>query len=552
MEILTNIFKNQIINTLFFISITSVMGLYIGNIKISGIAIGITGVLFSGILISYLNIPLNDEVIHFTREFGLILFIYAVGIGVGKSFFSSFKKNGLKYNAFTIIIVLLNVILTFTIFKIFNIEKTLMIGMYCGSVTNTPALGSAQNLAINYIDSSKLAEISTGYALTYPGTIVALVLTMIILKIIFKKDIENEITTSYSKLSSSDIKNLNINVENKNLDNTMIKDIPAIDKLNIIVTRIKKNGKIYLANPNTVLNIGDIILAVGKEKNLIEFSKIVGSISKEDLKKETSSNITHTRVVVSKKDVIGKKISETQIPSYDVIVTRALRSDVEFIVNDEYTFQLGDNVVIVGEKDNLEKVIKILGNSPKDLNHTDLIPIFIGIIVGIIIGNIPFKLPFFSDQITLGVAGGLLVSAIIFSNIENIGRISWYIPPASSILLREFGIVLFLTAVGLKTGKNFFNTIIYGSGIKIMILGFLISFLPIFILGIIAKKFYGINYFTLTGILSGSMTDPPALAFANSMTDSNLPSMAYATVYPLTMFLRIITAQIFVIYFYAH
>ena len=550
MEILANLFiKNQIVSTLFFISLASVIGLYLGNIKIANITIGITGVLFSGILLSYLNIPLNNEVLHFVREFGLILFIYAVGMSVGKSFFSSFKRNGLKYNTIAVLIIFLNLILTIAIFKIFKIEKSLVIGMYCGAVTNTPALGSAQNLASNYIDPQKISEISAGYALTYPGTIVALVLTIIILKILFKKEIESEFILP--KTSRSLIKTLNIKVENKNLNNLMIKDIPAIDELNVIVTRVKKNDKILLATSETILNLGDVILAVGKEENLNEFVKIVGSPSTEDLAKETASNITHTRVIVTQKDIIGKKVSDTPIPSYGVIITRALRSDVEFIVDDEYTFHLGDNVVVVGEKENIQKVIKLLGNSPKDLNHTDLIPIFIGIIVGIIIGNIPFKMPFFSQGLTLGVAGGLLISAIIFSNIEHIGKISWYIPPASSILLREFGIVLFLTAVGLKTGKIFFTTIFHGIGIKIMILGFFISFLPVFLIGIIIKKFYGINYFTLIGILSGSMTDPPALAFANSLTDSNLPSMAYATVYPLTMFLRIITAQILVIYFYA-
>lgn len=541
--------NNQILLTLLIISLTGLIGLYIGSFKIFKINIGITGVLFAGIILSYTGIKLNEEILHFIREFGLVLFIYAVGIQVGQGFFSSFRKNGLFYNLFTFIIVSLNVAITLLISFFSKIDKSVIIGMYCGGVTNTPALASAQATAATLNHPEIINNISSGYALTYPGTILSLVLSIILIRVLFKDECNRDIEFASQPKDRSKITNITVKVENKNLDNTKIKDIPAIDDLNIVVSRIKKGNQIRVAHPDDTINTGDLILAVGEEDNLNKFIKIVGSKSEENLK-ETGGKIIHTRVVVTKKDLIGKKISETKIPSYNVVITRVSRADREFIISDDYVIQLGDNIVMVGEEDDIKKAISLLGNSPKDLNYTDLVPIFIGIIAGIIIGAIPFKLPFITQSLKLGIAGGLLISAIIFANIGNIGKISWYIPPQSTILLRELGIIMFLAAVGLKSGKNFFEMLLSTEGLKIIALGLMISFIPIFMMGVILKKKYKLNYLTISGILSGSMTDPPALAFANSLADSNLPTMAYATVYPLTMFLRIISAQILVLIFY--
>lgn len=541
------VFSNDIITTLFAISITALTGTFVGNIKIFKINIGITGVLFAGIILSYIGIPYSEELIHFIRDFGLVLFVYAVGIQVGNGFFSSFKKNGLFYNISAISVIILNIIIIFLLKHILKIDNTTLIGIYCGSVTNTPSLAQAQTTAssFNILD---IENISSAYALTYPGAIFSVILSMIIIRYIFKNEIEDE-EKKITNINKTNITSITAIVENKNIDNIKIKEIPAIDELKIIITRVKKNNNIIVANANTVINTGDIILCVGEENNLNEFIKIVGSKANIDLKKE-SKKIISTRAIVTNKDIIGKHIYETKIPSYEVIITRASRSDIEFLVSDDYTFHFGDNILIVGELENIEKAIKYIGNSPKELNHPDLVPIFIGIITGILIGAIPFTLPFVSQKLTLGLAGGCLISAIIFSNLGNIGKISWYIPPASNLMLRELGIVMFLSCVGLKSGHNFFDMIINKNGYIIVLSGLFVSFIPVFVVGIILKKFYKIHYLTLCGILSGSMTDPPALSYANSTTSSNLPAISYATVYPITMFLRIVSAQIIVILLY--
>lgn len=545
MEIFNEIFSNPVISTLFAVTLTGMIGLLIGDIKIRGIKIGITGALFSGIVLSYAGIKYNDEIVHFLREFGLVIFVYAVGIQVGSGFFSSFRKNGLILNISAIIVVIINVLMVLFLKFFLKFEPLTSIGLYCGAVTNTPALASAQGAVTSINQSIDISQISSSYAIAYPGAIFAIITAMIILKNIFPQQMQIQ---SSSQIKN-DITNRTLVVENPNLNNIKICDIPALDELNIIITRIKKNKDTMVALPDTVVNTGDRILAVGRKNNLDEFEKIVGKKSDEDLIKETQ-RILNTRVVVTNKNLIGKKIQETKIPSYGVVVTRVSRSDVEFLISDDYEINFADQLVIVGEEENVKMASSYIGNSPKELNHTDLVSIFIGIITGIIIGSFRFSLPFAGKSLNLGLAGGLLVSAIIFSNIRNIGRISWYIPPAANIIIRELGIVIFLSCVGLKSGANFFSMISSYTGVKIVLSGFFISFLAVFVVGFILLKFYKQNCLTVFGLMSGSMTDPPALAWAQTFSDSNLVSMAYASVYPLTMFLRIITAQILVFIFY--
>ncbi len=547
-DFLKSIFSNDIISTLFSLSLTILVGLFIGSIKIFKINIGITGVLFAGLGLSYLGVSFNEVFINFIRDFGLVLFVYAVGIQVGNGFFSAFKKNGLVFNLAALFIIIGNIIMVLFIKKILRFDGLTSIGIYCGSVTNTPALAASQEI-VSTISVASLNIISAAYALTYPGAIVSLVLTMIILKNIFRKEYEEEITKISEQKEATKIINVSARIENKNLDNIMLKDIPAIDELKIVITRIKKADGIYVAQPETKLNIGDIVLCVGEEKNIDEFVKIIGSMVDFDFKKQ-SEKIINTRAIVTNKNLVGKKISETKIPSYRVVITRVSRSDVEFIVSNDYEIQLGDNLVIVGEEENVLKVIKFIGNSPKDLNHPNLIPIFIGIILGIILGILPLYLPFISKPLKLGLAGGTLIAAIILSNTGNIGKISWYIPPAANLMLREIGIVMFLAAVGLKSGASFFKMFSTYNGLIIIISGFFVSITPITIAGYILKKYYKLHYLTICGLLSGAMTDPPALAYANSIADSNLQSIAYSTVYPFTMFMRIVSAQILVFILY--
>lgn len=545
MEFFKELLNNPIISTLLAISLTGFLGLLIGDIKIGGIKLGIAGTLFSGIILSYLGLKYSQEAIHFLREFGLILFVYSIGMQVGSGFFSSFKKNGFFLNLAAFFVVLGNIIIALLVKYFFINEPAKVVGLYCGAVTNTPSLASAQGALSSLNLSQDIETLSSSYAIAYPGAIFAIIVAMILLKRIFKIELSN-ISQPTQK---DEIENRPILVENKNLNEISINEIPAIDDLNIIITRIKRGNEIFLALADTKIKEGDIILAVGKKNNLDEFEKIVGRRVNVDLKKE-STRIINTRVIVTNKSIVGKRISETKIPSYGVVVTRVSRSDVEFLASDDYEINFADQLVIVGDEDNVKRASQYIGNSPKELNHPDLVPIFIGIIVGIIIGNIPFTIPFITKPVKLGLAGGLLVSAIFFSNLRHIGRISWYIPPAANIMLREFGIVIFLSCVGLKSGSNFFSVLLQKEGLYLILLGFIMSFLPVFVIGLILIKFYRQNYLGVCGLMSGSMTDPPALAWAQKLSETNLVSMYYASVYPFTMFLRIISSQILIFLFY--
>lgn len=530
------------------LTLAGAVGLFIGQLKIFKINIGIAGVLFAGIILSYFGIKPNEKILEFVREFGLILFVYAVGTQVGPGFLSSFKKDGIKFNLMATGIIISGIFITIIIAKFFNIDSPSAIGMYCGAVTNTPSLAAAQQTMMNTPFAEKISDISVGYALAYPGAIAAIILSMILIRSLFSKESEGDIEGFAKPLSSSKIENYSIKVENKNLNGVKIKDIPAIDSFNIVVSRILKGEKVSVAHEEEILALGDIILAVGEKENLDKFMKIVGSLSEIDLRK-LPGKIIHSRVIVSKKNMVGKTLSESGIFSHNVIATRAARADVEFMVNDDYALQYGDNLVLVGEESDVKKASAMLGNSPKDLNHPQLIPVFIGIIAGVVIGSIPFNIPGFSQPLKLGLAGGPLLAAIFFSNIQNIGTISWYMPPAGNLMIREIGIVLFLASVGLKSGENFFHMLIYGAGLKIAALAFLISFIPVFGAGLIMKIKYKSNYLSLCGALAGSMTDPPALAFANSISPSSAASVSYASVYPWVMFLRIVSAQLLVLFF---
>jgi putative transport protein len=349
-----------------------------------------------------------------------------------------------------------------------------------------------------------------------------------------------------SETRGQEISSLSIQVDNRNLEGLKVNDIPALHELGVVVSRVYHDGKMIVAHDDTVLHFGDVILAVGRPENVRKFMLVVGSQSGMDLKK-VPSRIIHSRVIVTRKEVMGKTLDALKLESqYDVVATRVARAEVEFVVSDDYVLQFADNLVIVGEEASVAKAAALLGNSPKDLNHPQLIPAFIGIGLGVILGSIPIAVPGLSAPLKLGLAGGPLIMAILLSYAQTIGPLNWYMPPAGNLMLRELGIVLFLACVGLKAGGRFVETLVNGNGVEIVALSFVITVAPIIILGVLAKARYKLNYMSLCGALAGSMTDPPALAFATGMAGSNLPAMAYATVYPLAMIMRVISAQVIV------
>lgn len=550
MDLLSPLFSPQSAAwSVFVIMLVSAGGLALGNIRAAGINLGIAGVLFSGILFGHFGLQVDHVTLEFLRDFGLILFVYSIGTQVGPGFFSSFKKQGIQLNLLAAAVVLGGIAVTLGVARLAGFDIATAVGMYAGAVTNTPSLAAAQQ-ALTVISPEAANAASVGYALAYPGAILGIILTMILIRWLFRSQAERDMQEVHGEKAASSLLNASITVENKNLEGLMIKDIPAIKELGVVVSRVYHAGQLGVAHDDTVIHSGDTLLAVGLEENLKKFTLVVGSKSETDLKK-LPSRILHSRVIVTHKEVIGKTLAELNLESrYDVVATRVARADVEFLVSDSYTLQFADNLVIVGEADAVAKAAALLGNSPKDLNHPQLIPAFIGIAAGVALGSVPISLPGLDAPVKLGLAGGPLIMAIVLSYIQHIGPLNWYLPPAGNLMLRELGIVLFLACVGLKAGGRFFETLLHGGGVYIVLFSFLITVLPILIVGIFAKVKLKLNYMSLCGALAGSMTDPPALAFANAMSPSNLPAMSYATVYPLVMILRVISAQVLVLLFF--
>ena len=549
MDLFSLLFSPQSVAwSVFVIMLVAAGGLAIGNISVAGINLGIAGVLFSGILFGHFGLDINHDTLEFLRDFGLILFVYSIGTQVGPGFFSSFKKQGLQLNLLAAAVVLGGVAAALAAARLAGFDIATAVGMYAGAVTNTPSLAAAQQ-TLGAVSPEAVNSASVGYALAYPGAILGIILTMILIRRLFKAQAEQDLLTVHAEKAASALINASITVENKNLEGLKIKDIPAIDQLGVVVSRFYHGGQLGVAHDDTVIHTGDVLLAVGLEESVKKFTLVVGSRSEMDLKK-LPSQIIHSRVIVTHKEVIGKTLDEIGLEAqYDVAATRVARADVEFLVSDSYVLQFADNLVIVGSEAAVARAAALLGNSPKDLNHPQLIPAFIGIAAGVLLGSIPISIPGLGAPVKLGLAGGPLIMAIVLSYVQHIGPLNWYLPPAGNLMLRELGIVLFLACVGLKAGGKFFETLLNGNGLQIVLFSFLITVLPIVIIGIFAKARLKLNYMSLCGALAGSMTDPPALAFANSMSPSNLSAMSYATVYPLVMILRVISAQVMVLLF---
>ena len=549
MDLFSLLFSPQSVAwSVFVIMLVAAGGLAIGNVSVAGINLGIAGVLFSGILFGHFGLDINHDTLEFLRDFGLILFVYSIGTQVGPGFFSSFKKQGLQLNLLAAAVVLGGVAAALAAARLAGFDIATAVGMYAGAVTNTPSLAAAQQ-TLGAVSPEAVNSASVGYALAYPGAILGIILTMILIRRLFKAQAEQDLLTVHAEKAASALINASITVENKNLEGLKIKDIPAIDQLGVVVSRFYHGGQLGVAHDDTVIHAGDVLLAVGLEESVKKFTLVVGSRSEMDLKK-LPSQIIHSRVIVTHKEVIGKTLDEIGLEAqYDVAATRVARADVEFLVSDSYVLQFADNLVIVGSEAAVARAAALLGNSPKDLNHPQLIPAFIGIAAGVLLGSIPISIPGLSAPVKLGLAGGPLIMAIVLSYVQHIGPLNWYLPPAGNLMLRELGIVLFLACVGLKAGGRFFETLLNGNGLQIVLFSFLITVLPIVIIGIFAKARLKLNYMSLCGALAGSMTDPPALAFANSMSPSNLSAMSYATVYPLVMILRVISAQVMVLLF---
>lgn len=544
--------------TVSVLALVAVVGLWIGNIKVRGVGFGIGGVLFGGIIVGHFvdqaGMTLSSDMLHFIQEFGLILFVYTIGIQVGPGFFASLRVSGLRLNLFAILIVIIGGLVTAILHKIFAIPLPVVLGIFSGAVTNTPALGAGQQILRDLgTPMEAVDQMGMSYAMAYPFGICGILLTMWLMRMIFRVNVEAEAKQHEDTLSNghSLIQTMNIRVENPNLNNMAIQDVPILNSDKIICSRLKRDETLMVPSPGTIIQSGDLLHLVGQPADLHNAQLVIGQEVDTSLSTR-GTDLRVERVVVTNEKVLGKRIRDLHFKErYDVVISRLNRAGVELVASSDASLQFGDILNLVGRPSSIDAVANVVGNTQQKLQQVQMLPVFIGIGLGVLLGSIPLFVPGFPVALKLGLAGGPLIMALILGRIGSIGKLYWFMPPSANLALRELGIVLFLAVVGLKSGGDFIDTLTQGDGLSWIGYGIFITAIPLITVGLLARIFAKMNYLTLCGMLAGSMTDPPALAFANNLhATSGAAALSYATVYPLVMFLRIITPQLLAVLFW--
>ncbi|MFZ1307424.1 MAG: putative transporter [Ferruginibacter sp.] len=549
-ELFTN---NSIAQSVLIFGLVIAVGIWLGRLKIGGIALGVTWVLFTGMFLSYLGIAVDERTEHFLKEFGLVLFVYSIGLQVGPGFFASLKKSAFHNNLLAIITVSLGVLVTIILYYASRNHISVMAGIMSGAVTNTPGLAAAQAAVSDlHITGTDRSLITLAYAVAYPFGVFGIIGSLLLLKKIFRIDI---------KVQQELHRRLNMIRSNKpvshhfKLENTMLIGQPLIKlfemlKERIIVSRMLHEGEIITPTPETVLAENDVLLIVATKKEAEQLKLIVGSYSDINLKASTESNLISRTIYVTKKSVTHKRLGDLpELFQQNFTMTRLSRAGIEMVPHGDIYLQLGDSIKVVGTEEGVKIVSEALGNSLKKLEVPDLAPIFIGIVLGVILGSIPFHFPGMPVAIKIGMAGGPLIVALMLSRFGNKFYLNNYTTNSANLMIRELGICLFLASVGLSSGKNLSVAFSDGRGFIWMMMGIAITIIPLVVTGIIAKKYFKKTYFEICGLLAGASTDPPALAFATKLAGSDIPSVTYATVYPVTMILRIVAAQLLILLF---
>ncbi|HDS8890520.1 TPA: putative transporter [Enterobacter hormaechei] len=544
--------------TVSVLALVAVVGLWLGNIKIRGVGFGIGGVLFGGIFVGHfadqLGWVLSADMLHFIQEFGLILFVYTIGIQVGPGFFASLRVSGLRLNLFAFGIVVMGGLVTAILHKLFAIPLPVVLGIFSGAVTNTPALGAGQQILRDLgIPADVVDQMGMSYAMAYPFGICGILLSMWLVRVLFRVNVEQEAKEHESTLTNGHalIKTINIRVENPNLNNMAIQDVPILNSATIICSRLKRDETLMVPSPDTLIQHGDLLHLVGQPADLNNARLVIGQEVDTSLSTR-GTDMRVERVVVTNEKVLGKKIRDLQVKErYDVVISRLNRAGVELVASQDASLQFGDILNLVGRPSSIDAVADMVGNAQQKLQQVQMLPVFIGVGLGVMLGSIPLYVPGFPVALKLGLAGGPLIMALILGRIGSIGKLYWFMPPSANLALRELGIVLFLAVVGLKSGGDFVDTLVNGKGMSWVGYGIFITAIPLITVGLLARIFAKMNYLTLCGMLAGSMTDPPALAFANNLhATSGAAALSYATVYPLVMFLRIITPQLLAVLFW--
>ncbi|NDV58395.1 putative transporter [Bacteroides sp. 519] len=549
---------NGIAHSILILAVVIAVGIQLGKIKIFGVSLGVTLVLFMGILLGHFGFHVDGELLHFLKEFGLILFVFSVGMQVGPGFFSSFKKGGITLNMLACGIVFLAVATTIVIHIITGIPMSTMAGIMSGAVTNTPGLGAAQQ-AYNDIFGKPDETIALGYAVAYPLGVVGIILSMLLIRYFFRVNLEKEhkqIEESEQEQSHGAIP-ISFIVKNPAIFNKTIAQVSVLlEGLEFVISRIyyNENHTIEIADANSILHENDRIFVITTDQNIETIKTFFGEEISMDRKQwiPTDSELISRRVIVTRSELNGKRLGDLQLRRlHGINVTRLNRSGVDLVANRSLTLQLGDKLTVVGSEVAVNKVTEIFGNSQKRLNEPNLVTIFLGITLGVILGSIPFVFPGIPQPVKLGLAGGPLIVAILISRFGYRYKLITYTTLSANLMLREVGIALFLACVGLSAGEGFVDTIVNKGGYTWIGYGFLITTIPLLIIGFVGRYFFKLNYFTLMGLIAGSTTDPPALAYSNATAGNDAPAVSYATVYPLTMFLRVLSAQLLILFFYA-
>ena len=562
MNWIINLFTNteSIAHISLLYAVVIAVGILLGKIKIGGISLGVTFVLFAGIVAGHIGFTAPVNILSFIQDFGLILFVFCIGLQVGPGFFESFKKGGVTLNLLSTSIVLLNVAVMFGCYYIFfdTTDKTnlpMMVGTLYGAVTNTPGLGAANESleSVWKATNGAIPQIASGYACAYPLGVLGTIGATIAVRFITRTrlaDEEEELKEDEAENPHAKPHQMHLMVNNTYLAGRTVAQINEFLNRDVVFSRLLHEGKYSIPSSKDKFEMGDEVLVVCAEADAEAIQAFIGpelDTPWED--DESNQPLVSRRIVVTNSSMNGKTLGKMHFSSvFGVTVTRISRQGMDVFASRNYRFQVGDKILVVGPEDNVNRIAELMGNSVKRLDTPNISTIFIGIIVGILFGSIPFAIPGMPVPLKLGIAGGPLIIAILIGRFGHRRKLNTYTTTSANMMLREIGLVLFLASVGVKAGANFWHTVVQGDGLMYVFTGFLITIIPILIVGVIARLKYKFNYFTIMGMVAGACTDPPALAYANSICSREAPAIGYSTVYPLSMFLRIFTAQLIVLF----
>ena len=536
-------------HSVMILALVIALGIMLGKVKVAGVSLGVTGILFVGIAFSYFGMNIDEHLMHFLKEFGLILFVYSIGLQVGPGFFSSFRKGGVTLNKLAVLVVALGVVTTVALYYVTGLPMTTMVGVMSGAVTNTPGLGAAQQAFSDLHAGADAPDIATGYALAYP---LGAILTLLALRYLLRIDVRQEEEAAglgTDVLKDLTTRRISVEICNPAVEGKSISGIRRLALRDFVVSRICRPGEApELADAATTLRCGDRILLVAAPKDAEALVALLGREVDAGPMMQDRKMISR-RILITKSELNGKTLAELRIRSTSgVTITRINRSGIDLVAAGNLQLQLGDRVTVVGPELSVAHAERLFGNSLKRLNHPNLIPIFIGIALGVVLGSISFWIPGVPQPVKLGLAGGPLIVAILIGRYGPHYRLITYTTMSANLMLREVGISFFLAGVGLGAGEDFVPTLVAGGYVWIAY-GAVITIVPLLLAGLFGRFYYKLNYYTLIGVLSGASTNPPALAYSTEQTTSDAPSVGYATVYPLSMFLRVLAAQLLILIF---